>query len=105
MPRSLISSPLIRAPLSPHAKAAVIENTTMDLDVDINPEPQQVPHAEDIYSVNTYTGKLGYNRTTLNITLVPGGSFTHAESSIFISELSWSEGDMYARGLHVAMEM
>ena len=46
----------------------------MDSGTDIEPEPEQVPDAEDIYSVNTYSDKLGYDRKTLNMTLLTGGS-------------------------------
>ena len=80
------------------------ENKTIDSGVDIGPEPQQVPDAEDMYSVNTYLDELGYDRKTLNMTLITGDSCIYLEISVSMFELSWSEGDMYARGMHVAIE-
>ena len=62
MTRSLIPCPLIRAPFSLSAKEAVIEDTRIEPDVDMEPKPQQIPDAEDMYSVNTDSDELGYDR-------------------------------------------
>lgn len=76
----------------------------MDLDVDIESPQLQVFDAADMYSVNTHSNQLGYDQKTFNLRLIPDDNHTYLELSMSMSELSQSEGDMYARGMYVAME-
>jgi len=66
----------------------------MDLGVDTDPDPQQVPDTEDMYSVNTYSDELGYDRKTVDITLITRHGYTYQDLSVSMFELSWSEGNM-----------